>query len=554
MFSKRVAWILKLIFFVVALAVVCFVLHSQPNDIKVFQFSKLGNTVTDVHFVSTTTNIVITAPVGAQVYYTTDGSTPDKNATPYTDPFVLEPTSDDFPNCLLLKAVAYYADGTNSKVESHTFFAHTQIEACFSSLVFSVSGDPIQLTESPDGIFCDDNIWKTGDESEREIYVEAVSSGGKCIFEQNAGIRIYGGVSRASEIKSFKLIARKEYQPNYGKFSFDLFGTVGADNQAISTYDKLVVRNSANDLYNGYIRDELNQRLVAQAGYTDYQEVIPVSVYFNGAYYGFFWLHENYCDDFLKEKYGEGKGRFEILEAAEQSKRTDPTNSQNTAAAEEYNRIYGELSKNDLTLDENYAKVCDFMDVENYLQNYAYNIYVNNVDWPHNNNKCYRYYTADGESYGEGRLDGKWRFLYHDIDYTLGIYGQDKSSALYNNLQEIMTEGNRRYSPMFTQLMKREDCRNYFLSEIIRLKENVLSPENILNTLSQMDAERATDLNRWFVYRSENPQVSIEENPSYQIYINSLEQIRQFAIDREKCIESDLIKQFSLPQDFFDHS
>lgn len=549
--SRRIGAGVRLAVFAAVLFAVCLFLFLQPNKITVFRFSKLGTTITDTHFVSRSTDIVLAGPSGARVYYTTDGSEPDENAQLYTQPIALQPASGDFPNCLLLKAVAYYSDGTTSDVVTHTLWAHTQIQDQFQSLVLSISGDPAQLTDAPDGILYGENVWLRGPESEREVYVETVSPGGKQILSQKAGARPYGGASRGVAIKSLKLYARAGNGEKKDKFNFDLFGTLGANGEIIDSYDRIVVRNAANDLFNGFIRDELNQRLAARAGYTDYQEVLPVTVYLNGVHYGFFWVHENYCNDFLQEKYGKGNGRFEVVESAERQKTVDESDLENAAAAIDFNKNYNALAYCDLTIEENYAKLCDFIDVENYLQNYAFNVYLNNTDWPHNNFKCYRYYAAEGEPYAEGQLDGRWRFLYHDIDYTLGIYGQDRSAATRNNLQELLTEGHRRYSPLFANLMKREDCKEFFITEIVRLKEGALAAENIEKELDALYSGCAQEIRRFYCSFYGESMASVEESAGYKIHKSSLELIRQFARKREQYMEQHLIEAFALPADYF---
>ena len=43
-------------------------------------------------------------------------------------------------------------------------------------------------------------------------------------------------------------------------------------------------------------------------------------------------------------------------------------------------------------------------------------IYINNQDWPNNNQKLYAYFPKDG-AYEEGTVrDGRWRWLPHDMD------------------------------------------------------------------------------------------------------------------------------------------
>ena len=60
-----------------------------------------------------TTQVTITEPEGARVYYTTDGSTPTSESTLYTEPFTLSDTAT-------VKAIAI-KDGISSSVASRTF-------------------------------------------------------------------------------------------------------------------------------------------------------------------------------------------------------------------------------------------------------------------------------------------------------------------------------------------------------------------------------------------------------------------------------------------------
>lgn len=555
MSTKKTAAFVKFGLLIVALLTVCLYLHTQSNRVTVFRFSKIGTSVTETSFISRTTQIAMSAPAGAKIYYTTDGRVPDENADIYEEAIALDPSKGVFPKCLLLKAAARYADGSWSEVLTHTFFAHTEVDNAYQGVVVSLSGDPAQLTEAADGILYGENVWLRGAESEREIYVEAFSPKGNLLFRQNAGARVYGMLSRRGSIQSLKLYARKDYDKHNGKFKLDTFGSLGYDEQVIDRYDRLVLRNSSNSEYDfwcGFLRDELNQMLVEQAGYKDYQRVLPAVAYLNGEYYGFFWLHENICDDLLKEKYGGTEGRFEIIEGKEQEKIADEADPENVAAVQEFNDLYNKLAYTDLTDDANFAELNRFVDVENYLKYYAYNIYVNNVDWPHNNYKCYRYYAADDRSYGEGELDGRWRFLFHDLDFTMGNYGNAEASAEYNIIQTLLSPTDRRYSPLFANLVKREDCRDFFLSQIIELQSSALSPQNVIEQKNTIVAERANEMNRFFVHLQSLESSTGSVDDALATYEKSHQRIEEFIAKRSQYLQMHLVESFGLEKDYFD--
>lgn len=514
-----------------------------PQTVDAMQFSASGITLTPERFLFAYSELALTAPDGAEIYYTLDGSMPTKESARYAAPVLMpEQAAENFPGCLVLRAKAYFADGTESDTATQTFWYMPDADARFRNLVISVTGDPAEITEKPDGILYGENAKLRGREYERAVSVEAVNPDGTLIFAQNAGMRAYGAASREAALKSMKLYARKSYDPAHGKFAYDGFGTIGADGGIITKYDKLVLRNGGNDFQFAFIRDELHQRLAADAGYTDCEAVKPVIVYLNGAYYGLFWLHETLCDDLLKALYGGDTGEYVILEGKEQEKYSD---ADAASYADDFNSTYEALTLQDLTDDDAYAAVCDFLDVENYLQYYAFNIYINNKDWPQNNMKCYRYIAGADEAYGtDSPADGRWRFWFHDMDYSEGLYEQDETQADYNNLAEILEPENERYAPLFAKMMKREDCRSYFLDEIHRLTADILSAEHAEEVLDSMNAERYIEMRRYFDSLEARKKTNSDIWIWYEGYIEQTGQIRTFMENRAAYMEDFLAEAF----------
>lgn len=510
-----------------------YVLEEGAEAVEAIRFGPGGAVCAQEQFLDTDSGLILSAPEGASVYYTLDGSLPDKESELYSEPIMLYRGEEDFPECIVIRAKAWFSDGSESETVTKTFWCFSDTVQGFKTPVIAVTGDPATITDAPDGIFYGNNKKLRGRESEREVSLELFSADGAPIFLQQAGMRLFGAYSRDYAVKSMKLFARKEYDPEHGKFSYDSFATPDAEGGVISSYDKLVLRSAGNDFQFAFVRDELFQILARQSGYTDCEGVIPVTVYLNGKYYGLHWLHEAVCDDLLKDKYGGKAGEYIVLEGKEKKKDV-PDNEKEAAAAEEFNSRYDELCGLDLTDDESFAKAEGFLDIENYLQYYAFNIVINNRDWPQNNQKCYRYYAGEGEQLSEGRTDGKWRFWFHDMDYSAGLYEQDETRPYYNNLAEILNPKSERYSPLFAALMQREDCRDMFISEAERLMDTTLSEENIDAVLDEIEEHRGTEMERYYRHLEELKESDKSVWTWYGDYQTQVKRLRRFARNRNK--------------------
>ncbi|MBR3107351.1 MAG: chitobiase/beta-hexosaminidase C-terminal domain-containing protein [Clostridia bacterium] len=90
-------------------------------------------------FYSKDVSLTLTAEGAADIYYTDDGSEPSYRSMGYTRAIPLAETDAELPRCMVIRAVAYYADGTKSPVFTHTYFLNTKIGKRFSVPVFSMS-------------------------------------------------------------------------------------------------------------------------------------------------------------------------------------------------------------------------------------------------------------------------------------------------------------------------------------------------------------------------------------------------------------------------------
>jgi len=461
-------------------------------------FSEDG-TFFEEEFFLTITN---SAPNGV-TYYTLNGSEPvpgDKNSTRYEDPISIDQGLGNYPKARTVLAKTYYADGTVSPTAAHTYFVAVGMKTRFTDssdrlLIVSLIGDNADFLGKPNGILYGENYKKRGDESERPVHVEIFDASGNTLVSQFAGARVYGAYSRQNAVKSLKLIARKSYGSGVGKFKYDFFGTTDTNGNPVNSYDKLVLRSYGNDWQFAFLRDELNQRILRNAGYSCYEDVRPAIVYLNGSFYNFVWMHESYCDTYFKQKFPDDtmKGEFVVIGGTETSKSPD-TDQNDVTECKEFNDAYNELKDLDYTSDANYKRLCEFMDVENYLDYYAANIFVCNYDWPHNNYKVYRYYADESGEYGSGIYDGRWRFLPHDMDYCYNIYDNPAECPVDMDYIKTVTTKGQRYSPLFTALMKRTECRDYFIRKMLNLIDGAFSYDAACEELDAMEAEQGREI------------------------------------------------------------
>lgn len=467
------------------------------------------------YFYSENIKLKIYTRKDATVRYTMNGEKPTAKSTKYDPKFGIDMnvSTDDDPKAYTVHAIAFYEDGTQSDEIIHTYLLGRNVDTRFENLlIFCISGEPADLTASPNGIFFGLNYEQRGRASERPVYVEVLNRAGEKITEQRLGVRINGAYNRQNSQKSMKFFARKSYSPEAGTTYLNCFNLLAEDGTQIVRFDKFVLRASGNDFRFAFVRDELNQMLAKDAGFEDYEPVFPAIAYMNGQYFGFYWLHGAYCDEFFKDRYGDSpakkaanggeyvEGEFVILAGKDTKKDLDADDETASKIAEEFNRIYDSFASKNLTNNANYNELRKWMDVENYLDYMAYNIYLCNKDWPDNNVRCYRYFAAEGESYGEGPYDGRWRYLLHDIDYTLGLYGQQEVMNSYDTLKQVLTGTTERRSPLFAALMERADCREYFIKKSLDFGSGALSYQCIAARLNSITKNRENEMHYYYKY------------------------------------------------------
>ncbi len=492
----------------------------------------------------------------AVIYYTLDGSDPTVKSDKYEKALVVKSRED--VRATTIKAIAVTDDYT-SPVITKSYVTGAEVFQRFdeNSYVFVLSADPYDLYDYENGIAVEGKIrdewlekewdkrseikptdpanWnQEGMAGERPMYVEVFDSEGNMLLCQQAGARVAGAYSRATSQKSWKLIARTMYTPDDGMFKFSFFDdATDADGMLLTKFDRVTLRNGANDREFAGVREELSCDLAKQSGYLDVQSAHPAAVFLNGKYYGFAWLHQTYCKGYLETRYGGNKDNFQIVGKAE----GDIEEENAEGAAEDYNKVLA-FAEEGLTDDKRFEEFCQMIDIDNYMRYLAIQLYIDNRDWPGNNYKAWRYVAADGEEVTSPYLDGKWRYLLFDAEFAWGLYSDGfKNATLSKILNGTHPAGG---SVLVTALMEREDMREKLANNICDLINGAFAEQNVLTTLDKL--LEISDHEQF--YALDNKITSTWANRD--TFANSRNEIRQFAKYRPTIITNDLVRVFGI--------
>lgn len=506
---------------------------------------------------------------GYPIYYTLDGSIPGFESGFYEEPIVFTAT-DEVRSCVLRARSYDESTGEWGDLFTRTYFYADSMETLkdrFSTYIVCLTSDPYNLYDYEYGIMVEGkirdeyvnspeyisgkltqpaNFTQQGRDWERDAFVEILSPDGERLIAQDAGMRIFGHASRQYYYKSFKLYARKAYGND--TFAYPLFAdnTHGEDQKVQDAYKRLVVRAHGFDKSVTLFREELFQTLCSQIEGIDSKSVAPASVWLNGGYYNFEWLQEVYDDTYMEENYGlmqEGdyyqklalrankltlsiaKGKTDSgdedeeetvgTEEAEPVVETTDRTPEEEQASKDYQKV-AEYAEKNLTDDETFAELEQLVDIDNMIQYFAIETYIANWDWPLNNIKLYRYYSQNNV-YGTGRQDGRWRYLYYDMEAGFNIYNEEPEDWL--DIETVMEQ-----NPLFGAVMKRPDMQEKFAKYIELCIKEYFTEDRVRAAVEKLCGERDSELAESFAYKH-----SIDE--SYTMNMDDVEQNKEVIYD-----------------------
>lgn len=439
------------------------------------------------------------------IYYTLDGSIPDRNSIKYEKPILIkdasendnvysmrtdvstgfdreeiEKVSSDYPGyCVpdykidkatIVRAVSYNELGQHSDVKTASYFVDFSHKNGYEGMnILSVVTEPSNLFDYETGIYVtgrayDDYVkeYRGGDEYywreefwtlwlanyrnrgikwERDASCQFFDRSGQLVCDQECGIRIHGGASRGYNPKSLNIYARMEYD-GYKSLQNDFFGT----NYFASA---VTLFQGGNDV-KAKARDFLVSTAIKDLNIST-MHFEPYVLFLNGEYWGWYWLNEKYNADYLEFYYGVDANNIIMIKngGLEEGEEED---------FQYYEKMIELCSQCDVTIDSNYEKVCEVIDIESYIDYYAVMIYIGRTgDWPDSNYALWRVKKSENSPFG----DGKWRWMIFDLNSTGFGFDIDPIGYVMDN------------DKVFNNLMENETFRAQLLLKIKELADTV---------------------------------------------------------------------------------
>ena len=463
-------------------------------------------TVTDGGLFDDERRVVVRAAQGAAIYYTTDGTTPTPQQGELLRTHMLHVTETT-----TYRFRAYEDGKLPSEVVARTYLKREREHLL-----------PIVYVSCPDEYLYDDSIGvyvrgvngRTGNGQSSPVnwnmdwnrpvnFQYMVPGQDDMVFNQDVDFRISGGWTRANNPKSFKLKADRVYE---GKNTMDY---PFFPNKPYIRNKALQVRRGGNDS-GARIKDAALHEIIRRSGIDlDVMSYQPVVHYINGRYMGLINLREPNNKDFGFANFGISKDDMEIYEQSPDSGAYMMLGSSQTL-----------LHLYDLSADcadaAVYDEICSLVDMDEFMNYMAAELYLGSWDWPDNNLKAYR-----------KAPDGRFRVTFFDLDAAFGTDGRgmDEEGEIsvggntfrwidgmqWHRYDYIYDTAERRYGEIkfctfFMNLMQNADFRRKFAATFC-LMGSVFDPERTSAILDELgDRVRPTMSQEWA-----SPDGSLEE-------------------------------------------
>ena len=426
--------------------------------------------------------VTVTLSGSGTIYYTTSGARPTTNSAVYTGPVTVKGVTT-------LRAISV-ENGRKSSVANFTYVIGQEHEL------------PVLVISLPESSMWGETGLHTDVEADYEHEaVMTLFEDGEEKFTVPFGLCLHGNDSRFGAKKNYQLRFRAEY--GVSKLNYQLF-----ENRDISEFDSLLLKGGSEDWGTAMLRDELATSLADGTSALYIQAMKPVVVYLAGSYWGVHHLRERFSDEYVASHMNVSPESVDILFSSD--------GYAQTGSPDDFDALKTYVLLNDMSTPENYAYLCEQIDVTSLIDWYIFRTYLEDTDIA-NIRRCR---SSEG--------DGKWHWMFFDLDWS--FYSRDGKPV-----SGIMEEygGDKR---LIHAVLASEAGRDAFLKRYAYMLRTVLNEEfinqRIDSILAPILSEMPRDRERW--------------NRTMETWERYVQQLREFAVDRERIVLKDIQNYLSL--------
>ena len=326
------------------------------------------------------------------------------------------------------------------------------------------------------------NYNNKGKKNEKPAYVEYFPRGSNEIgFAENLGIRIMGSATRTYYQKSFHLTFREDYGKKNLKYEIIPDNMRSDGTGPVTKYKSFNLRNGGNDCEYTKVRDRVIQDLVSNIDSIETQQQDLAVVYIDGEYWGIYSVVEDYTDNHIANNYDIDNKNVVII-------KTNEVEAGEDEDIELFNDLVNYITKTDLSVESNYKKAKEMIDVESFAWFLAITVYVENTDGILQDNNWAMWRVREPQD-SVKHADGKWRGMIYGIEYSTGIYGDrnyDRLAADTLNTLNNTVQNENVGTQIFTSLLSNDHFKNLFINDISDLVNIDFTDDKVNSTIHDL--------------------------------------------------------------------
>ena len=415
-------------------------------------FSETPKFNIDGGYIENDKEIILSTSDGSDIYYTINGSFPNKNSIKYDKPIKITKTT-------VIKAISYKDDFIESDIVSRTF----NVGRHHSIAYVSISSDYNSLFGG-NGLITNYNS-----NAEKKVSVEFYEQEGTLGTSFIADAKLSGMDSRKEPQKSISVYLRKRYGQSFVNYPF-------FNDMPYHIYSSILFRNAGEDPKNVRIMDAALTRILKGEMDIDMQEYRPVAMYLNGSYYGIYNLREKLNGDYVESKFGIDNDDIDLI------KYNTPTKGNSS----DYNKLISYLDSHNPAEKSVYEYLKTQIDIEELINYWIVESFYGNTDLGN-----IRYWKSD---------DGKWRFMLYDLDWSLWNMGLDMGYPIKNVRVPAATYLSSSVK-IVRKLYQNSEFKDLYLKSVAKYLKTTFKPDRMNKIIDELakeiEEEMPYHINKW---------------------------------------------------------